>query len=80
MIRHTVTARPGRDRDADSGYTEGRRAMPTAGEDRNESVYRNPVGAQCGMPLEGQKCPNEREGLQNARTGVNDSNRSGKAA
>lgn len=29
--------------------------MPTAGEDRLESVYRNPVGAQSGMPLEGQQ-------------------------
>lgn len=29
--------------------------MPTAGEDRMESIYRNPVGAQSGMPLEGQQ-------------------------
>lgn len=38
-----------------SGYTEGNRPMPAQGEDRNESVYRNPVGAQSGMPVEGQQ-------------------------
>jgi hypothetical protein len=43
-----------KDRDAVSGYTNGKRLMPTEGEDRYESVYRNPVGAQSGAPLEGQ--------------------------
>jgi hypothetical protein len=43
-----------KDRDKLSGYTNGKRAMPTEGEDRLESVYRNPVGAQSGAPLEGQ--------------------------
>jgi hypothetical protein len=28
--------------------------MPTAGENRMESIYRNPVGAQSGIPVEGQ--------------------------
>lgn len=54
MAHHEVTARPGRDRETDSAYTEGERPMPTEGEDRMESIYRNPVGAQSGMPLEGQ--------------------------
>jgi len=54
MARHGATARPGRDRESDCGYTEGKRPMPTEGEDRMESIYHNPVGAQCGMPLEGQ--------------------------
>lgn len=55
MIRHNASARPGHDKERDSGYTEGKRAMPTQGEDRMESIYRNPVGAQSGMPLEGQQ-------------------------
>lgn len=55
MGRHQATARPGRDREADSGYSEGKRPIPTEGEDRMESIYRNPVGAQSGMPLEGQQ-------------------------
>lgn len=55
MAHHQATARPGRDREHDSGYTEGKRPMPTAGECRMESIYRNPVGAQSDMPLEGQR-------------------------
>jgi len=55
MAHRNPTARPGREREAESGYTEGKRPIPTAGEDRYESIYRNPVGAQSGMPLEGQK-------------------------
>lgn len=55
MAHREPTARPGRDRQRGSGYTEGKRPMPTAGEDRMESIYRNPVGAQSGMPLEGQQ-------------------------
>lgn len=55
MTRHNATARPGHDKERDSGYTEGERPMPTEGEDRMESIYRNPVGAQSGMPLEGQQ-------------------------
>ena len=55
MARHGATARPGRNREPDCGYTEGKRPMPTQGEDRMESIYHNPVGAQCGMPLEGQQ-------------------------
>lgn len=47
-------ARQSKDRDTVSGYTDGKRPMPTEGEDRYESVYRNPVGAQSGAPLEGQ--------------------------
>lgn len=54
MAHQEATARPGRVRERDSGYTEGERAMPTAGENRMESIYRNPVGAQSDMPLEGQ--------------------------
>lgn len=87
VVRHNVTARPGRDRVGDSGYTEGRRPMPTAGEDRDESVYRNPVGAQSGMPLEGQTSGAEDEAQRKAvkarpdvRTGGNQSSTSGKAA
>lgn len=53
MKRHK-TVHLSKDRDAVSGYTNGKRLMPTEGEDRYESVYRNPVGAQSGMPLEGQ--------------------------
>lgn len=55
MAHHQATARPGHHRERDSGYTEGGRAMPAAGENRMESIYRNPVGAQSGMPLEGQQ-------------------------
>lgn len=55
MAHHKATARPGRDRYGDSGYTEDEWPMPTVGEDRMESIYRNPVGAQSGMPLEGQQ-------------------------
>ncbi len=54
MAQHQATARPGRNREPDSGYAEGKRPMPTEGEDRMESIYRNPVGAQSGLPLEGQ--------------------------
>jgi hypothetical protein len=42
-------------RDQASGYGDGHRPIPAAGEDRNESVYRNPVGAQSGYELEGQR-------------------------
>lgn len=55
MTHHNPTARPGHDIEPDSGYTEGERPMPTEGENRMESIYRNPVGAQSGMPLEGQQ-------------------------
>lgn len=55
MAHHEPTARPGHDRQSDSGYTEGERPMPAAGEDRMESIYRNPVGAQSNMPIEGQQ-------------------------
>lgn len=55
MIQHDVIARPGYERDPESGYTEGKRPLPTAGEARLESIYRNPVGAQSGFPLEGQR-------------------------
>lgn len=55
MARRETTARTGHHREPDSGYTEGERPMPTAGEDRMESIYHNPVGAQSGMPLEGQQ-------------------------
>ena len=36
--------------------------MPAAGEDRMESIYRNPVGAQSNMPLEGQQESGMRSG------------------
>lgn len=55
MAHRKATARPGRERQRDSGYTEGKRPMPAKGEDRMESIYHNPVGAQCGLPLEGQR-------------------------
>jgi hypothetical protein len=42
-------------RDPASGYGDGHRIIPAAGEDRDESVYRNPVGAQSGYELEGQR-------------------------
>lgn len=42
-------------RDPASGYGDGHRPIPAAGEDRDESIYRNPVGAQSGYELEGQR-------------------------
>jgi len=42
-------------RDPVSGYGDGHRVIPVAGEDRDESIYRNPVGAQSGYGLEGQR-------------------------
>lgn len=42
-------------RDPASGYGDGHRLIPVTGEDRDESVYRNPVGAQSGYELEGQR-------------------------
>jgi hypothetical protein len=38
-----------------SCYGDGHVPIPCAGEDRDESVYRNPVGAQSGYELEGQR-------------------------
>lgn len=48
-------SRSSKDSEPHSGYTDGKRPMPVEGEDRKESIYRNPVGAQSGMPLEGQQ-------------------------
>lgn len=42
-------------RDPASGYGDGHRPIPAFGEDRDQSIYRNPVGAQSGYELEGQR-------------------------
>lgn len=42
-------------RNSASGYGDGHHPIPAAGEDRYESIYRNPVGAQSGYDLEGQR-------------------------
>lgn len=75
MALHQATARPGRDWERGSGCAEDKRPMPTEGEDRMESIYHNPVGAQCGMPLEGQH-----EGAQESGTRVRSSRRRNNAA
>jgi hypothetical protein len=38
-----------------SCYGDGHRPIPCAGEDSDQSIYRNPVGAQSGYELEGQR-------------------------
>ncbi len=60
-------------RDLASCYGDGHWPIPVAGEDRNESVYRNPVGAQSGYTLEGQRtgpCEAERAGSESPRRGT----------